>query len=263
LLTDQGTVFSWGGDFNGGQGVWSGRSNIVAIAAGLQNNIALQRDGTVFSWWGGNDENLGLSNIVAIGSGADFTLAANSDGAVVAWGRGVKSIPTGLSNVIAVAAGGAPDAHGIALHRDHSVTSWGLVDDAGQRFTPKGLTNIVAVAAGSAHGLALRQDGTVVGWGVNGFGQCTGEPSGVIEDGTKPVSIAGRILTNVVAISACGDWSLALKSDGTVVAWGRFTDGVFAVPAGLSNVVAIAAGGDCGLAITTNAAVAERFRQKK
>lgn len=49
-------------------------------------------------------------------------------------------------------------------------------------------------------------------------------------------------LTNAVAIAAGGFHSLALKNDGTVVAWGRNINGETNVPTGLSNVVAIAAG---------------------
>ena len=49
-------------------------------------------------------------------------------------------------------------------------------------------------------------------------------------------------LTNVVAVAG-GAWhSLALKSDGTVVAWGDNESGQTNVPQGLSNVMAIAAG---------------------
>src|ERR1700733_13906425 len=49
-------------------------------------------------------------------------------------------------------------------------------------------------------------------------------------------------LTNAVAIAAGGFHSLALRTDGTVVAWGRNLEGETNVPPGLSNVVAIAAG---------------------
>ena len=48
-------------------------------------------------------------------------------------------------------------------------------------------------------------------------------------------------LTNVVALAGGQYHSLALKSDGTVVAWGDNTWNQTSVPAGLSNVVAIAA----------------------
>lgn len=63
----------------------------------------------------------------------------------------------------------------------------------------------------------------VVAWGDNRDGQ-TGVP---LE------------LTNAIAVAAGGNTSLALRDDGTVVAWGR---GATEFPAGLSNVVAIAAG---------------------
>ncbi|PYJ78828.1 MAG: hypothetical protein DME22_26300, partial [Verrucomicrobia bacterium] len=45
-------------------------------------------------------------------------------------------------------------------------------------------------------------------------------------------------LANVVAIAAGHYHSLALKSDGTVVAWGDNVYGQTNVPVGLSNVVA-------------------------
>ncbi len=50
-------------------------------------------------------------------------------------------------------------------------------------------------------------------------------------------------LGSVVALSACGNHTLALKADGTVVGWGENSHGQATMPAGVSNVVAIAAGG--------------------
>lgn len=49
-------------------------------------------------------------------------------------------------------------------------------------------------------------------------------------------------LANVVAIAAGKNHMLALKNDGTVVAWGLNTFGECNVPAGLAGVVAIAGG---------------------
>src|SRR5438105_4874588 len=49
-------------------------------------------------------------------------------------------------------------------------------------------------------------------------------------------------LTNVVAISARGDFNLALRSDGTVVAFGLRFSPADLVPPDLSGVVAIASG---------------------
>lgn len=48
--------------------------------------------------------------------------------------------------------------------------------------------------------------------------------------------------TDIVAVSAAVDHSLALKSDGTVFAWGDNMNGQCDVPAGLANVTEIAAG---------------------
>jgi len=50
-------------------------------------------------------------------------------------------------------------------------------------------------------------------------------------------------LSGVVSIAAGSSHSLALKSDGTVVAWGRNVEGQSTVPADLTGVLAIAAGG--------------------
>ncbi len=53
-----------------------------------------------------------------------------------------------------------------------------------------------------------------------------------------------RAASNIVALAAGSQHTLALRDDGRVFAWGRNSDGQCAVPAGLSNVVALA-GGDC------------------
>ena len=65
----------------------------------------------------------------------------------------------------------------------------------------------------------------MVAWGTNTLG--TNVPVG---------------LTNVVAIAAGGTHALAVKMDGSVVAWGSNGSGETSVPTGLSNVMAVAAG---------------------
>jgi Regulator of Chromosome Condensation (RCC1) repeat protein len=63
-------------------------------------------------------------------------------------------------------------------------------------------------------------------------------------------------LTNVVAITAGATHSLALKADGTVVGWGNFWMGLNAAPPGLTDVVAIAAGEYHNLALKADGTVA-------
>jgi alpha-tubulin suppressor-like RCC1 family protein len=77
----------------------------------------------------------------------------------------------------------------------------------------------------------------IVAWGDNTFGETN-------------VPVAG---TNVQAVAAGSGFSLALKNDGTVVAWGRHD--ATNVPGGLSNVAAIAAGYGQSLALKSDGTV--------
>jgi hypothetical protein len=56
-------------------------------------------------------------------------------------------------------------------------------------------------------------------------------------------------LTDVTAVAGGQDFSLALKADGSVVGWGHDNVGQLSVPAGLSHVFAIAVGGGTSYAL--------------
>jgi alpha-tubulin suppressor-like RCC1 family protein len=75
-------------------------------------------------------------------------MALTSKGTVVAWGNnasGQTSVPVGLSNVMAIAAGGA---HSVALLNDGTMVAWG--DDAnGQANIPLQITNFTVSNTGS------------------------------------------------------------------------------------------------------------------
>src|SRR5437016_6869622 len=61
--------------------------------------------------------------------------------------------------------------------------------------------------------------------------------------------------TRFTAIAAGWDHNLALKPDGTVVAWGNNDYGESTVPAGLSNIVAISGGGEHSLGLMADGTV--------
>jgi hypothetical protein len=63
-------------------------------------------------------------------------------------------------------------------------------------------------------------------------------------------------LSNVVAIATADFHSLALKNDGTLVAWGFNTVGQCAVPACVTNAVAIAAWGSHSMALLQDPSLA-------
>ncbi len=84
---------------------------------------------------------------------------------------------------------------------------------------------IYAEATGGSHSLALISDGTVASWGLNDSGQL-GNNSTASSLVPVAVTTAGILAgKTVVAIAAGADHSLALCSDGTLVAWGSNSDG--------------------------------------
>jgi alpha-tubulin suppressor-like RCC1 family protein len=78
-------------------------------------------------------------------------------------------------------------------------------------------TVVTAISAGNLHTVALKNDGTVWAWGYNGFGELG---DGTSTDRYTPVPAGGSLLTGVIAISAGGYRTVALKNDGTVWDWG-------------------------------------------
>lgn len=204
--------------------------------------------GTVIAWGLNSEAQCSvpshLTNAVGVAAGYATSVALNSDGTVVAWGeRHLRPVPAGLSNVVAITAGGY---HALALKNDGTVVGWGDLGGLD-------LIDVIAVAAGGAPSvgdgfdLAVSISGTVSGWGAvfTANGQYVGQaypPAG---------------LSNVVAIADGQYHALALKTDGTVVAWGSNTFGQTNVPVGLSNVVALAAGGDCSLALKGDGTIVE------
>ena len=159
--------------------------------------------GTPGGWvigWGDNvaGEATGICPFV-VSTNQDIMLKQYKDmslrtslGAMVA----VNSQP--LTNIIAISAGAS---HCLALKGDYTVVAWGW-NGGGKTVIPTGLTNVVALSAGNMHSLALRQDGTVVGWG---------------QSGNAALNIPAGLNKMVAVATACGDNSLALKNDGTVL----------------------------------------------
>jgi len=191
-------------------------SNVVTIATGQDNSMALTTNGFVYTWGYNAQGELGngttistnrpifvssLSNVVAIASGFYHNLALLTNGTVRAWGYG------GYGNL----------GDGTNLNRTTPVTVTGL-------------SNVVNIAAGGYHNLALKSDGTVWAWGYNGYGQLgnnsydPGPLSGPIVPHWTPTQVVGPggvgFLTNIVDIVAGAYHSLALSADGFVYAWG-------------------------------------------
>lgn len=234
LLSD-GTVMSWGRNTSAQLGVGAtGNRNyasavmetsvqpltdVAAVSAAAQHSLALKKDGTVYSW--GNN---GMGQLGRTGT-------TNRAGRISGF-NGKKIVQISTS-----------DSHSLALDEDGNVWGWGLnmYGETGSGSTAEftvntpvqskasaseALGNIVAVAAGQYHSLALTESGEVLAWGMNTNGQ--------LGDGTQsnrvyPVAVinddGSGNLTGVKQISAKGYNSLALKTDGTLWAWGDNSKG--------------------------------------
>lgn len=174
----------------------------------------------------------GLGEVKAIAAGSEHCLALRKDGTVVTWGssRPVLAVPTGLNNVVSIAASVYGPVSG-AVKSDGSVVVWGDTLYYGLPTVPPGLSNVRSIAFGERTLLALKADGSLVWWYYPNFAL------------TVPAAAV-----NVVGIASGRYSGAALKSDGTVVTWGSTS---VPPPAGLSGVVAVSAGGVflCGVEV--------------
>ena len=189
----------------------------------------------------------------------EVTVPAAPASVVTAWGREGSTffngntgapttpvpetnVPFGLSGVQAIAAG---EQHAIALKRDGSVVAWGN-STSSQTAVPAGLANVISVAAGGDVSGVVKADGSVQLWGAAAAGGIIAVPAGL--GGVRQIAIGGG--------RSVGTYhALALKSDGTVVAWGDNTRSQASVPAGLGDVVAVAASDRFSVALKSDGTV--------
>jgi hypothetical protein len=128
-----------------------------------------------------------------------------SDGTVVAWGdnsRGQTTVPAGLTNVTAIAAG---YYHTVALKSDGTVVAWGAGTTStgsnpefGQSIVPAGLSGVTAIAAGGDHTVAIV--------GTAPQPQLTIIPSGANVILTWPTNAAGFILQSTTNLVSPAVW---------------------------------------------------------
>ena len=282
-------VWAWAGNFDGQLGdnsIYNSNlpvqvedptgtstlTGVIAVAAGSEHSLALKSDGTVLAW--GDNANGQLGNNSTTESNVPVQ---------------VKD-PTGTSNLTGVIAVAAGAFHSLAVENDGSVWAWGSNEwgQLGNNSTtdsdvpvqvkdPTGtsaLTGVIAVAGGWEHSLALKSDGTVWAWGDNDPGELGNNSttqSNVpvqVKDPTGKSTLAG-----IIAVAAGEGDSLAVKSDGSVWAWGgnewgELGDGAFVVSSDLpvqvkdstgksylSGVVAVAAGYEHNLALKIDGTV--------
>ena len=225
------------------------------------------------------------------GGGTPWAVGANDAGQL---GDGSVAVSPPLFRATGAALGVVVDAvqiaggqaHGIALKRDGTVYTWGhnAFGQLGQGDSGAGTdrpmptkvsffdglaagNEVIAVAAGAQFSAALTRQGYVYAWGSNADGQL-GVNSNNQQD--LPVAVIGALpavlLTGITQISAGSSHMLALKPDGTVLAWGDNSSGQLGdasnsdrstpvAVGGLSAVTRVVAGGEHGLALKADGTV--------
>ena len=277
-IGSDGKTYAWGGGTAGQLGNGSNTSSgtpvvvtrptgtaadfrFTAVDAGEEHSLGLGNDGNVYAW--GADGNGTVANIptavtppadvpatfafTAISTGGSHSLALGNNGKIYAWGSG----------------------SGGRLGNGSSADSSTLVQVTLPFGAPSSYA-FTAISAGGSHSLAIGEDGLVYAWGVGADGQL-GDGSNSNRDvpGSATVPVGTPVTFDFTAISAGGDYSLAIGEDGKAYSWGADGDGqlgngaaassnvptAVTTPAGAPStfaVTAISAGGSHSLAIGNN-----------
>lgn len=235
-IQSDGSLWAWG--FNGagqlGVGLGMGSpinvptqvgqdTNWVMVASGNSHSLAIQSDGSLWSWGDNGSGQLGYGN----GMG------------------GVFDLPTqvGTDNDWRWIAAGA--FHSVGLKKDGSLWAWGNnalfqlgngsaeSKDAPIRI---GLENDWEfIAAGWNQTFALKSDGTLWSWGDNNSGQLGLGDSPVPFDGTPTAVGEDSDWDFIVTAGGDGGWSsvsdaLAIRHNGSLWSWGNGGGGVLGDP---------------------------------
>ena len=216
-------LYGWGRNNNGGLGdqtIVTKSSPVqigalddwLVLSAGTYETSSVKTDGTLWTWGNNTIGQLGHGDIVARSSPVQV-------GALTNW------ITTSISSNVSDGGGGGC----VSLKDDGTLWAWGAYGVSGQnvsnpRSSPVQIgsdTNWASAFVGEGACFAIKTTGALYAWGNNGFGKLgVGQ---ALSNLRSPVQVGA--LTTWASIGQGSIHTLALKTDGTMWAWGRSVNG--------------------------------------
>lgn len=229
---------------------------VVELACGVDHIIALTEKGEVFAWGANNDGQLGMgdqskitdapewsdihiirrtqftpfkieelsNDVIAISAEKYGNLALKENGDVWAWGTVVGWNYSQKDGDPVIAS--AEDAQAILAARPSQI--------AFENQYKNRLINIKGIAAGRYHATALTADGSLLAWGSHEYGQLgCGDNTALYENDSiqkvyyepntsskKMNAMTRQLFDHVVQVKSGGDYTVALREDGSTWIWG-------------------------------------------
>lgn len=218
-IQSNGTLWAWGSNTFGQLGLNSATnayltpiqvgtaSNWAQISARVNASIAIQSDGTLWTWGMNTYGQLGLGDTTDRNSPTQIS-------STIKWSNIIDGAPSGYF-MAAIQSNGTLWAWGL--------NSWGQLGTSDQTNYSSPvqvgtLSSWVEVSGGNSFAVGLQNNGTAWAWGNNSFGQLG---TGNLNHRSSPAQVgAGTYLTNFNSIYACGYSTLATLTSGALWAWG-------------------------------------------
>jgi alpha-tubulin suppressor-like RCC1 family protein len=264
-VTNGGAIYCWGngtgGQFGNGNAIVSltpvpasGGLTFSSVSSGDWHTCGITTNGAVYCWGENYDGRLGNNtttnstvpvpvsgglSFVSISAGSFHTCGTTNRGATYCWGNnsygeigsGVSepavvtpTLVSGGLNFINVSSG---TFHTCGMITGGAVYCWGMPGFSYAWFDSKvplvvsGSLTFQSLDSGSNHICGVTTDGSAYCWGLNNFGQLGNNST--ISPVVTPVAVSGGL--TFVSLSAAGDHSCGIASDGKGYCWGYNSSG--------------------------------------